>query len=29
MMKEVWDKGEKGTKMVVEYVKNIGLYYGL
>jgi hypothetical protein len=26
--KEVWEKGE-GTKMIVEYVKNIGLYYGL
>jgi hypothetical protein len=28
-MKEVWEKGEEGTKMLVEYVKNIGLYYGL
>jgi hypothetical protein len=29
MTKEVWKKGEEGAKMLVEYVKNIGLYYGL
>jgi hypothetical protein len=23
------NKGEEGAKMLVEYVKNIGLYYGL
>jgi hypothetical protein len=27
--KEVWDKGEEGAKMLVKYVKNIRLYYGL
>jgi hypothetical protein len=29
MTKEVWEKGEELAKMLVEYVKNIGLYYGL
>jgi hypothetical protein len=29
MTKEEWKKGEDGAKMLVEYVKNIGLYYGL
>jgi hypothetical protein len=29
MTKEVWEKGEEGAKMLVEYLKNIGLYYGL
>jgi hypothetical protein len=29
MAKEVWEKGEERAKMLVEYVKNIGLYYGL
>jgi hypothetical protein len=29
MTKEVWEKGEEGTKMLVEYLKNIGLYYAL
>jgi hypothetical protein len=29
MTKEVCEKGEKGAKMLVEYVKNIGVYYGL
>jgi hypothetical protein len=29
MTKEVWEKEEEGTKILVEYVKNIGLYYGL
>jgi hypothetical protein len=29
MTKEVWGKGKEGAKMLVEYVKNIGLYYGL
>jgi hypothetical protein len=29
MTKEVWKKEEEGAKMVVEYVKNIGLYYRL
>jgi hypothetical protein len=29
MTKEVWEKGEEGAKMLVAYVKNIGLYYGL
>jgi DNA repair exonuclease SbcCD ATPase subunit len=29
MTKEVWEKGEEQAKMLVEYVKNIGLYYGL
>jgi hypothetical protein len=29
MMTEVWEKGEEGAKMLVQYVKNIGLYYGL
>jgi hypothetical protein len=29
MTKEVWKKREEGAKMLVEYVKNIGLYYGL
>jgi hypothetical protein len=28
MTKKVWEKGEEGPKMLVEYVKNIGLYYG-
>jgi hypothetical protein len=27
--KEVWEKGEEGVKMLVEYVKNIELYYEL
>jgi hypothetical protein len=27
--KEVWEKAEEGAKMLVEYVKNIGFYYGL
>jgi hypothetical protein len=27
--KEVWEKEEEGAKMLVEYVKNIGLYYGV
>jgi hypothetical protein len=27
--KEVWEKGEEGAKILVEYVKNIGLCYGL
>jgi hypothetical protein len=27
--KKVWKKGEEGAKMLGEYVKNIGLYYGL
>jgi hypothetical protein len=27
--KEVWEKGEEGAKMLVEYMKNIGLYNGL
>jgi hypothetical protein len=26
MTKEVWKKGEERTKMLVKYVKNIGLY---
>jgi hypothetical protein len=26
MMKEIWEKEEE-AKMLVEYVKNIGLYY--
>jgi hypothetical protein len=26
---EVWEKRVEGAKMLVEYVKNIGLYYGL
>jgi hypothetical protein len=29
MTKEVWKKGAQGAKLLVEYVKNIGLYYGL
>jgi hypothetical protein len=29
MTKEVWERGEEGAKMLVEYVKNIGLYYRL
>jgi hypothetical protein len=29
MTKEVFEKGEEGAKMLVEYVKNIGLYYRL
>jgi hypothetical protein len=29
MTKEVWEKGKEGAKMLVEYVKNIGLYFGL
>jgi hypothetical protein len=29
MTKVLWKKGEEGAIMVVEYVKNIGLYYGL
>jgi hypothetical protein len=29
MTKEVWEKGEEGAKMLVEYVKIIGLYYEL
>jgi hypothetical protein len=29
MIKEVWQNGEEGAKMLVEYVKNIGLYYRL
>jgi hypothetical protein len=27
--KKIWEKGEEGSKMLVEYVKNIGLYHGL
>jgi hypothetical protein len=27
--KEVCENGEEGAKMLVEYVRNIGLYYGL
>jgi hypothetical protein len=27
--KEVWEKREEGAKILVEYVKNIGFYYGL
>jgi hypothetical protein len=27
--KEVGEKGEEGAKMLVEYVKNFGLYYKL
>jgi hypothetical protein len=27
--KENWEKEEEGAKMLVEYVKNTGLYYGL
>jgi hypothetical protein len=29
MTKKVWEKGEEGAKMLVKYVKNIALYYGL
>jgi hypothetical protein len=29
MTKKVWEKGEEGAKMLVEYMKNIGLYYGV
>jgi ribonuclease HI len=29
MTKEVWEEGEEGAKVLVEFVKNIGLYYGL
>jgi hypothetical protein len=29
MTKEIWENGEKGAKIMEEYVKNIGLYYGL
>jgi hypothetical protein len=29
MTEEVWKKGEQVAKMLVEYVKNIVLYYGL
>jgi hypothetical protein len=29
MTKEVWEKGEEGAKILLEYVKNFGLYYGL
>jgi hypothetical protein len=29
MTKEVWEIREEGAKMLVEYVKNIRLYYGL
>jgi hypothetical protein len=29
MTKDVWEKGEEGAKMLVEYVQNIGLYCGL
>jgi hypothetical protein len=27
--KKVWEKGAEGVKMLVEYMKNIELYYGL
>jgi hypothetical protein len=29
MTKQACEKGEEGAKMMVEYVKNIGLYYKL
>jgi hypothetical protein len=29
MTKEVWEKEEEGAKMLVKYVKNIGLYLRL